>query len=145
MAEGMLRQLLEEKRLHKFEVISAGTAAAAGFPATLYAIEAAKNWDVDISKHLSQPLSKSLIDKADLILAMTSKHYNEILRLRKDAKSKTYLFKNFPHTGAEGEDISDPIGQSLEKYNETFLEIRDYLTNNLDEIVKRIDEKATNE
>jgi len=47
MAEGALRTLLEKKRPDKFEVISAGTAAASGFPATIFAIEAAKIWDTD--------------------------------------------------------------------------------------------------
>ena len=140
MAEGALRSLLEKTRPGKFEVVSAGTSAASGFPATMYAIEAARVWDVDISGHQSQPLTSALVEKADLILAMTPEHLKEILRVRRDAASKTYLFKNFPDSGTNGESVADPIGQSLDKYNETFLEIGEYLGKNLDEIVKRIDE-----
>ncbi len=142
MAEGALKVLLEKERSGKFSVISAGTSAAIGFPATLYAVEAAKIWDADISGHKSQPLTSALIDKADLILAMTTNHYKEIMRIRRDAGNKTYLFKNFPETKPDGEDVADPIGQSLDRYNETFLEIGEYLGKHLSEIVKRIDEKT---
>ena len=142
MAEGALRGLLEKQRPEKFEVVSAGTVGASGFPATKYAVEAARIWDADISKHQSQPLTGGLIDRADLILGMSSEHVGEVLRLRKKAADKTFLFKNFPDPGQSGEGVDDPIGQPLERYNETFLEIGEYLGKQLDEIVKRIDAKT---
>jgi protein-tyrosine-phosphatase len=142
MAEGALRMLLSKERPGKFEVISAGTIGAAGYPATEYAVEAAKIWSVDISKHRSQPLAPALIDRADLILAMTPTHLQEILRIQRNADSKTYLFKSFPDRARKGESLADPIGQSLDVYNETFLEIGEYLGKHLPEIVKRIDEKT---
>jgi len=133
--------LLEKRVPGKTEVISAGTGAAQGYPATLYAIEAAKIWKCDISGHKSQPLTGELVDRADLILAMAASHAKEVLRLRKGAAGRTYLFKSFPEPGLEGEDVEDPIGQTLDKYNETFLEIGEYLGKHIDEIVERIDEK----
>ncbi len=141
MAEGAMKVLLEKKCPGKFKVISSGTSAATGFPATLYAIEAAKIWDADISAHQSQGLTSDLLEKSDLIFAMTPSHYNEILRLKKDVADKTYLFKNFPNPSSKGEGLSDPIGQELSVYNETFLEIGEYLGKYLDEIVKRIEDK----
>ncbi|UCD62667.1 MAG: low molecular weight protein arginine phosphatase [Candidatus Zixiibacteriota bacterium] len=143
MAAGALKSLLEKERAGKFEVISAGTAAATGFPATMYAIEAARVWDVDLSGHLSRSLTGALIDEADLILAMAPQHLKEVLRIRPDAGSKAFLFKNFPDAGGDGESVADPIGASLEVYNRTFLEIGEYLGKFLDEIVKRIDEKTS--
>lgn len=142
MAEGALRTLLEKERPGQFEVVSSGIAAASGYPATLYAIEAAKIWDCDISGHKSQPLSGELIDRADLILGMSQRHVKEVLRIRPGAREKTYLLKNFPDSTPTGEGVEDPIGQSLDRYNETFLEIGEYLGKHLPEIVKRIDEKA---
>jgi len=142
MAEGALRHLLEKKRPGACEVRSVGTAAATGYPTTMFAAEAAKIWDVDLSDHMSQPLTVRLIDEADLILGMTENHVAEVLRLQPAAKSKTYLLKNFPDVNPRGEGVVDPIGQSLERYNETFLELGEYLGQMLDEIVKRIDERA---
>ena len=141
MAEGALRSLLKKTHAGKVEVASSGTAAAAGFPATMYAIEASKIWDIDISRHLSRPLTSTLIEKADLIIAMTADHYREIIRMKKNAKGITFLLKNFPEPGSNGEPVADPIGQSLDRYNETFLEIGEYLGKALSEFVKKIDEK----
>lgn len=141
MAEGALRNLLEEERPGNFEVVSAGTMGASGFPATLYAVEAAKIRDADISNHGSQPLTAQLIDSVDLIFGMTAGHVAEVVRLVGDAGDKTYLFKNFPESNHHGEGVDDPIGQSLERYNETFLEIHEFLDRKLQDIVKLIDAK----
>ena len=142
MAEGALRSLLEQERPGKFEVVSAGTIGASGYPATMYAVEAAKIRGGDISNHQSQPLTSQLVESVDLIFGMTSSHVAEVLRLADDAQGKTYLFKNFPDTNRHGEGVDDPIGQSLERYNETFLEISEYLDRQLDYIVKLIDAKT---
>ena len=141
MAEGALRSLLEKVRPGKFEVVSAGTMGASGYPATMYAVEAAKIRDADISDHQSQPLTSQLIESVELIFGMTPSHVAEVLRLADDAQDKTYLFKNFPDSDHLGEGVDDPIGQSLERYNETFLEISEFLDRQLDEIVKLIDAK----
>ena len=141
MAEGALRHLLKDKYGEKVKVISSGTMGSTGFPATIYGIEAAKLWDIDNSGHLSQALTKELIDKSDLIFAMSPNHYKEIVRLRSGAESKTYLFKKFPESGGKGEGVNDPIGMDLDEYNKTFLEIGEQLGKVLPEIEKLIDEK----
>jgi len=142
MAEGALRILLEKERPGKSEIMSAGIAAANGFPPTMFAIEAAKIWNADISGQKSQPLTGELIDRADLIFGMSENHVREILKTRPGARGKTFLFKNFPDPEPTGEPVVDPIGQSLERYNETFLEIGEYLGKHMPEIVKRIDERV---
>ena len=139
MAEGALRMLLEKERPGRAEVLSAGTAAASGFPATLYAQEAVKMWDLDISTHESRPLTAQLIGQADLVFAMSPEHLVRIVRLAPEAASKTYLFKNFPDPATDGEAVDDPIGQALDRYNVVFLEIAEYLGKHLPELVKRID------
>lgn len=141
MAEGALGVLLEQERPGKFEVVSSGTSAATGFPATMYAIEAAKVWDIDLSEHFSQPLVKVLIDQSDLIFAMTPSHLREVLRLAPEAAGKAYLFKTFLDHDPDGASVADPIGEDLQQYNETFLEIGEYLGQYLPEIVERIDAK----
>ncbi|HOD67654.1 MAG TPA: low molecular weight protein arginine phosphatase [candidate division Zixibacteria bacterium] len=142
MAEAALRTLLQKQRPGAFEVISAGASAATGYPATMYAIEAAKIWNCDLSGHKSRPLTADLIDRAHLIFGMSARHVQEVVRMRPAAKDKTFLLKNFPDPGPTGEEVEDPIGQALDRYNETFLEIGEYLGKHLPEIVKRIDEKA---
>lgn len=143
MAQGAMEVLLEKERPGMFEIISSGASAATGFPATMYAIEAAKIWACDISGHKSRPLTVTLIDRSDLIFAMTPSHADEVLRLQPEAKSKTYLLKNFPTDRLKGEGVDDPIGLSLDRYNETFVEIGEYLGKHLSLIVEKIDEKSS--
>ena len=141
MAEYALRSLLEKERPGQTKVMSAGISAADGYPATLYAIEAARIWDLNLTPHRSQMLSEKLINNADLIFAMSGEHVAEITRLVPTAEDRTYLLKKFPEPGTDGESVDDPIGQSLDQYNQTFLEIGEYLGKHLPEILERIDKK----
>ena len=141
MAEYAMRSLLEKERPGKTKVMSAGIAAASGYPATLYAIEAAKIWDLNVVPHRSQMLTEKLINSADLIFTMSSEHSREVINMVPEAENKTYLLKNFPEAGVMGESVEDPIGQSLEQYNETFLEIGEYLGKHLPEILNLIDRR----
>ncbi len=142
MAAGALQVLLEKKRPRKFEIISSGTGAASGFPATEYAVEASKIWECDISGHQSQPVTDELINNSDLILAMTPTHLRELMRVKPDAKDKYFLLKNFPDPSPDGDGVEDPIGMPLDYYKETFLEIGEEVGRFLPEIVKRIDESV---
>lgn len=132
MAEGILKSLLKQKGEGNIIVSSAGIGGLEGYPASGFAVEAAKNWDVDISSHRARQLSYQMIKTADLILAVSSEHADYVLREEPEARGKTYLLKSFPipyKPSQEG--VRDPIGGSLEQYNQTFLE--------LDETVRRIE------
>ncbi len=144
MAEGGLRKLLEKEGADHIEVFSSGTSAASGYPATSYAAEAVKIWDVDISRHQSQPLTTELINQSDLIFALSPSHCEEIIELAPEAKNKTYLLKNFPEHGCNGEGVEDPIGGSLDIYNQTFLEIGEEIGRILPDIIKMAEKKRHN-
>ncbi|MEW5796484.1 MAG: low molecular weight protein arginine phosphatase [Candidatus Zixiibacteriota bacterium] len=141
MAEYALRMLLEKERPGQVEVYSAGTLGLRNQPATIYAQEAARIWDLDLSPHRSQGLTPELVAQADLVFAMTAEHHQKIVELDRRAGEKTYLLKNFPDNSPDGEAIGDPIGMDLDYYNEVFLEIGESLGQHLPEIVKRIDHK----
>ncbi len=136
MAEGGMRKLLEKEGVDNAVVYSSGTAGGIGFPATTYAIEAAKIWNADISGHRSQPLTEELIEQADLILTLATGHCRDVIGIQPDARDKTFLLKNYPEPGCEGEDVDDPIGGSLDMYNQTFIEIGEELGRILPDIVE---------
>jgi protein-tyrosine-phosphatase len=144
MAAGGLEKLLENNEIESVAVCSSGTAAASGYPATAYAIEAARIWDADISGHSSQPLTENLIEKADLIICMTPSHCREVLTMVPEAREKTFLLKNYPESGCDGEGVEDPIGGSLDMYNQTFLEIGEELGRILP-FVRKVAESKTGE
>jgi protein-tyrosine-phosphatase len=131
MAEGIAKKIAQEKVLSNFDISSAGIGTADGYPATDHAIEAAKHWDIDISGHRSTALSKRLVSEADLILAMAPEHAERILSIDRNLNDITFLMKGFPTPYNSGQArVDDPIGGSLEQYNQTFLE--------LDEILRKI-------
>ena len=97
--------------------------ALEGQPASRFAIETVKLWDIDLTAHRSQRLTKELVDQSDLILALAATHYNTVLGIAPEAFDRTYLLKNFPESGDIGEGVIDPIGMPLTVYNEVFLDI----------------------
>ena len=142
MAEGGLRVLLEGRNIDSIDVGSAGTAAGPGSPATHYAQEAAKTWSADISGHRSRPITRELLEESDLILVMTPGHYHDVMTVYPDAAEYTYLIKKFPEPGEEGEGVADPIGGSLDMYNQTFLEIGEELGRMLPNIIEMAGKKG---
>jgi protein-tyrosine-phosphatase len=131
MAEGILKSILKEKGIDDIHVASAGIGAMVKMPATPFAVEAARNWGVEISGHRAQQLTPKLIEEADLILAMAPEHVEEILRRKPDAVRKTFLIKAFPAPYSSSQErVQDPIGGTLDDYNQTYLE--------LDEILRKI-------
>jgi protein-tyrosine phosphatase len=138
MAEAGLRSLLEEDSISDITVSSAGTGAAVGFPASRFAVEAAKIRDADASKHKARQLTRESILDSDLILALSPNHYNIILEIAPEAFDRTYLLKEFPERGDNREGVKDPVGMTLDVYNEVFLEIM----SELDRMFPRIKELA---
>jgi len=137
MAEGILKSVLSEKDIKNINVSSAGTAGFNGHPATGFAVEAAKVWNVDISGHLSTPLTKELLDSADLILAMSSNHIGFIKQVAPKALSRSFLLKGFPEPYSPlQEDVYDPIGGPLDLYNQTYMELDEKIRGIVPEIVK---------
>jgi protein-tyrosine-phosphatase len=137
MAEGILKSILKEKGIEDIRISSAGIGAMTGMPATPFATEAARNWGVDISNHRARRLTPKLIEEADLILAMAPEHVVEILRKRPDAVRKTFLVKAFPAPySASQERVQDPIGGSLDDYNQTYLELDEILRKIADRIIQ---------
>jgi protein-tyrosine-phosphatase len=141
MAEGGLRILLRGRGIDTTEVFSAGTAAILGCPATMYATEAVKAWNADISGHKSRPLTRELLEEVDLVLVMTSSHYQHVMSILPEAESKTFLLKKYPESGRDGEGVADPIGGSLDMYNQTFLEIGEELGRFLPDLIKLAEAK----
>ena len=94
MAEGLLKKMAEDNGL-AVEVQSAGLAAFAGVPPAPEAVEACRDRGVDISSHQTQPLSKILVMESELILTMTEKHREMILKKMPTLHEKVALFSEF--------------------------------------------------
>ena len=129
MAEGILRSILPADLTGQVVVVSAGTAAHDGMPATAYAVQATAARGIDLKGHRSQELTAAMVRESDLILGMEPGHVERVLELVPDAAERTHLITA---QGAEAgrsaqKGIADPIGGALDEYDDTFNKIRSHL------------------
>ncbi len=115
MAEGIFRRLVKGRP--DVEVASAGVNAANGQPPSVYATEALAEDGIDISRVRSQPLTEALVERADLIFAMTRGHLETLRLFFPRAADKAFLVREFdPSVDSDDLDVLDPIGQSRHVY-----------------------------
>jgi len=108
MAEGFLKAMHSD-----FSVSSSGVSSMDGWSAMPEAIEVMKDHGIDISSHRARQITDEMVDEADLVLAMTSRH-RELLKVTfPNAESKIFTLKEFAGTGTN---IDDPYGNSKEAY-----------------------------
>ena len=124
LAEGLLNKMAGE-RGWDLSAGSAGLAAFAGVPAPSEAVEAARERGFSLESHQSRPLTKSLVLESDLILTMTAKHKEMILRKMPDLGPKVSMLSELAGEGQK--DVEDPVGQSLQVYRETLNQIEGLL------------------
>ncbi len=117
MAAGLLRHALaaQPEPLRSLEVISAGVAARPGEPVSENSVAALRKVGIDISQHVSRPLTQDLIDRALAVICMTESH-RAMIQLQADpAPDHIYLFREFMPAG-EDREIPDPFGGPLKVY-----------------------------
>jgi protein-tyrosine-phosphatase len=107
----------------RVEVVSAGTAALDGQPASAGAGEAAAREGLDLSAHRSRRASAELLRGADLVLGMEREHARAAEALGADPR-RTHVLSEWPGPGEPGLAVSDPFGGSLEAYEECLRRIR---------------------
>jgi len=120
MAEAIARDLLARRlKCQRDEledrgvlVMSAGIAAMMGGVATPEAMEAVREYDLDLRDHETQPLTETLVRHADLILTMTRSHREAIVAQWPDAAERTTQLCD------DGRDVIDPIGGPLQQYRD---------------------------
>jgi protein-tyrosine phosphatase len=105
------------------EVLSAGTAASDGQPASAGASEAATRAGLDLTAHRSRRPDAGLLSDADLVLVMEHEHARAAEALGADP-SRTHVLSEWPEPGEPALAVSDPFGGSLEAYEECLGRIR---------------------
>jgi protein-tyrosine phosphatase len=147
MAAALMKRALRSRGCSDIEVSSAGTQAAVGAPATELAIGALRVRGVDISEHLSTPLTERELLDADLVVAMSREHVDAIADVAPEARAKVLLLKEAAEmtslpadaagprarleallSGTRPEpvphlDIADPIGRPRRVYEHCAAEI----------------------
>jgi protein-tyrosine-phosphatase len=153
MAERLLRHRAEEAGWTDVEVLSAGTWATDGSPATDEAQQVLLGAGVrGVSSHRSRTLTRGMVEEATVVVAMTSVHLREIESVAPGSKGKVFLIKelarlgNAEATGVEGllasprpewrraMDLDDPMGFGIGTYRSCFADI----SAGIEELVRRL-------
>lgn len=133
MAEGIARRELEERGWRHVRVASAGISARDGDSAAGNAVAVAQRYGVDLETHRTRALTPDLLDRADLVLAMSPGHLDAVRRF--GAGEKAALLSSF----AAGDDpraggVRDPFGGPVQAYENTYAELRRLIGGALDRL-----------
>ena len=112
MAEAIFGRMAENAG-EDFAVRSAGLYVLPGEPASKNAVLAAEELGLNLAAHQAQPLTKELVQSADLVLCMTKSQAGQIARVCPEASGKVFALKAYAR---QGEDVADPYGGGQEEY-----------------------------
>lgn len=135
MAEALFNSIIEAEGFDKeYTCSSAGVYAFEGDNASYEAIEAMKNYGLDISQHYARVLDFDMIQDAYVVLTMTKDHKRMILDVYPEAADKVFTLKEYAGYPDDDWDISDPFGGSTEVYEDCAEEIETALLKILDRL-----------
>ena len=133
MAEWIMEDFKEKLNLN-IKVKSVGIFAMKGQKITDNARSVLKELGIEVKDEKSRQISKEDLEWADLILAMSRGHRENIIYLYPDMKEKVYLLKEYSY-GLD-EDIGDPFGGDIERYRMA----RDEIYESIDNMLKTKEE-----
>jgi L-threonylcarbamoyladenylate synthase len=138
MAQGLFRKMLSSRDLTGIEIRSAGISAAEGTPPAALAQQVVRDQDgVDISAHRARLLTTTLLEEADIVLAMSLSHARQIESLGRRFARKTYLLTSYPAwEHPDPDDIEDPVGGTRTDYLRVYGRIREQLERILPAVLK---------
>lgn len=122
MAEVIARDVAARRGL-AVEARSAGLVAGPGQPAAEHARRIANERGLDLDSHRSTPISRQLLDWADLVLGLTPRHVDALRSVRPHGRIEllsTFLPKAHP---SRESGIADPYGGSREAYEAAWAQI----------------------
>lgn len=137
MGEAILRNRIAEKLGCKIEeldkkgitVMSAGIAAMPGSPPAQQADAVMQELGLEITNHLSQPITGRLAQFADVIFTMTNGHREALITHWPMLEPRTFTIRR------DGADVSDPIGAPVDVYRKC----AEQIDNNIAQWVAELD------
>lgn len=134
MAHKLMEKKIQDEGIHNIEIYSCGIFAEDGDGSTYNAIEAMKEYDVNLKEHRATNIRNSQIKEMDLILCATKSHKNSVLQMYKELEGKVYTIKEYIKPDEKDLDIKDPWGYDIDVYRFCASEIDKCL----DELIKKL-------
>jgi protein-tyrosine-phosphatase len=116
MAEYLLKDKIEREAPGKMIALSAGTDTAGGAAPLSVTITVMNELGIDVTSHTSQPVTRKLLERCDVVLGMTFDHYERLAYLAPDNIELSTLGEYPDRPVNSKRDIEDPFGQSMERY-----------------------------
>ena len=142
MAAGLLSHAFaaQPEPLRSLRIVSAGVAAREGERVSENSVIALKKAGIDISGHVSRPLTQRMLDEAFVTLCMTESHRAIIQLQAEPAPKNLFLFREFmPQLGDK--EIGDPYGGPLKLYETARDEMVEALPSLLEALKARLTAK----
>lgn len=133
IAEAITRRLLAERGRPDITVMSAGTAAYEGAPASEGAYLVGLEHGLDLADHHARPLTVDLVAEADLILGMGPHHVDRASAL--GGLGRAHLLGAYAGRPAGLAQVEDPYGGDLEEYRQTYQQLEGLLTDAMDRLL----------
>jgi protein-tyrosine-phosphatase len=121
LAEALLRAALQQRG--DVTVVSAGTGAWEGAPASEGAYLVGLENGLDLSAHRAQMLTRELVASADLILTMSRHHAARVAEL--GGAGRVHLLGEFAGRSSADAEVTDPFGGDLDEYREAYADLAD--------------------
>jgi protein-tyrosine-phosphatase len=125
MAEVLMHREAAVRGLDDIEVLSAGTGAWDGAPASEGAYLVALEHGLDLSAHRARLVTRDLVAWADSILVMAEHHLERVREL--GGADRAHLLGVFAGRAPGEADVVDPFGGDLEVYRQTFAELEELI------------------
>ena len=116
MAECLFRALIRERGLaNEYRVLSAGTYALSGAPASEGSLRAMQRRGLSLEDHKSTAVTRVLLDSVDLVIGMGASHVMQLRMMYPDCQTPMFAFDDPP--------ISDPYGGTDADYERAACDI----------------------
>lgn len=138
LAEALARREAERRGIQDHvRVLSAGTGALPGSPASEGSATVASRHGLDLAQHRSSMLTPELAGTADLVLGMSMGHVLRTMAL--GAEVRVQLLGSYASGSEEGPDVPDPFGAPVEVYEETYRVIEEMVSRVMDRLTTELE------
>jgi len=114
-AEFYMRKRLEDAGVYA-KIFSRGLLALPNQRSPKNAQQAAAEFDIDLSPHVSQPLLRTDLDQAAMVMVMEAEQRQHLAKMSPAGIGKVFLLSQM----TDGKRIGDPVGKDMEAFRKAY-------------------------
>lgn len=126
MAEAIFNALISETGM-PYEARSAGVAALVDEPIAPYAVAVLEEAGIYTNGHHARQVNETMLEEADLVLAMTPRHVEKLRSLSATSLAKIHTLPGYANGAPDWEGVPDPYGHSIATYRASMRQIFEYV------------------